>query len=210
MPTATPTPIPTATPTRTPRPTRTPTPTPTPVPRNIYTWSEIVSDLSYPCRKDVDYTIDVPTGWTLQDYYNCVELEFEPRTEDAVLIVNSVHMPNYADNLDEALRQIQEDYGVDFQSEDILGAIISFDVLATRTIDHNGDAALWQILESTHEYRFLYCSESLIRLIVPSRAWSSDSATKRAYFVVGSWCKTNSRYKAVLERAIKSFQQSVP
>ena len=63
-----------------------------------------------------------------------------------------------------------------------MGYTTQVKILSTTLIQHKGKAALWQTMEATPELKYLYCTESINRLIVLSEAWPS---AKRAYVVSG-------------------------
>ena len=115
-------------------------------------------------------------------------------------------MPNYSTNRADALREILEDNSDDFVTHDILGNELKVRVLSTKQIKHRGIDALYQELESTHEFSFIYCTASLERMIVMSPYWTSKQTSKRAFFIASSQCKGNHRHDSVIKRSMESFR----
>ena len=182
----------------------------TPVPWTRYRHSDIVSKLDYPCRKDIDYTIEISPSWILDEFYSCNEVEFTTRDETAHVHLYSEYLPNYSDNPGIAFRQVSEDYSEDYAVEDFLGNVTQVKVLTSEQIRHKGQDALLLTMEAKPELTFIYCTEKITRLIVLSQAWSSDDRTKRAYLVSTGSCKTNTRYDSSLQRIWQSFTPFIP
>ena len=170
----------------------------------------MTSGLEFKCGKEIEYTIEIPTSWVLKKIYTCNGAEFRSRDEKAYVQVNSHHLPLYSNNPREAFRQVSEDFSSDYAVEDVLGGTTKVKVLTSKHIQHRGQDALWQTLEATSDRSFIYCKESLKRLVVLSKGWSSREQTKRAYFVTGGRCRVDPKYDDSLERSLKSFTPFIP
>ena len=203
-PTYTPYPTATAVP-PTPRPTNTPRPTPTSTPEPWTTYRHSRSHNQASCNREIDFYLDIHPSWT-NTHSNCAKAEFESRDEAAEINVVAHAMPNYSANRADALREILEDYSDDFVTQDILGYDYNVQVLSTKQIKHRGIDALYQELEATPELSFIYCTESLERMIVMSPYWTSKQTSKRAFFIGSSQCKGNHRHDSVIKRSMESFR----
>ena len=208
IPTKTPLPTPTEGPTSTPFPTRRPTATPTIAPTPSwpsYTYREAAGE---DCFNNVDYAITVPPSWVPKSYNGCREVEFGRRDERGYVSITAKGMWNYSDNPEEAFDQILEDHSEDFVLQDFGGNDINVRVISSQKIEHRGHQALRQKLESTPKHIYVFCVEMIDRLIIPSSRWSSDSDSKKAYFVTAGRCLSDNQFQANINRILASFKPS--
>ena len=120
----------------------------------------------------------------------------------------SVAMPNYSNNPATAFQEITEDYQHDYVAKDVLGKDLTVKVVSTKKIRHRGRDALYQEMEATPEYTFIYCVSYMERMVILSPHWSARQITKRAYVIVADQCKENHRYDRIIERSMRSFRSA--
>lgn len=215
-PTSTPNPTATSYPTYTPVPTATPKPTPTPTPRPTATPKPAPSPEPWDryrhgnhsgpsCQRAIDFTIEIHPTWT-RGYTFCDEVEFESRDEAANILVVSKALPNYSDSPATALKEVQEDYGADYVTQDTLGQDIKVRVVSSKRIKHRGRDALYQTLEATPEFAYLYCAATWKRMIILAPVWSSSDISKRAFVVTAAACLGTHGHDRHIDRSLDSFR----
>ena len=160
--------------------------------------------------KEINYTIAVPPSWVLDNFYSCNEVTFQRRDERAYISVHSEALWNYSSNRDQAFDEITLDYSEDYVVQGFGDNETEVEVLGSSVVEHRGQKALRQKLEARPKYRFMYCVESINRLIVPYEGWSADRKTKRAYFVAAGRCNADPRHQADLDRILSSFAPIYP
>lgn len=133
-------------------------------------------------------------------------MDFESRDGKAEISVYTENMINYSSDRAVALGEIEEDYGMDYTAQDILGNDLEVEVLTTRRVEHRGKDALQQTLRVVPELRFVYCTTRDTRLIVLSQGWSGTPFTRHIYVTTGSVCEANHRYDKIIKRALDSFR----
>ena len=197
-----PMPLPTDTPAPTPTATRKPTATPEP-------WDEYrhAYDSGKTCmNRAVDFIIDRPPTWAVQGFTRCDKVRFESRDGKAEVSVHAERMTNYSSNQATALREIEEDYGVDYTIQDVLGNDLEVEVVTSKRITHRGKDALHQTLRVVPDLRYVYCTTRDTRLVVLAREWSHLPNTRRIYVVTSSVCETNHRHDKTMKRVLNSFR----
>ena len=204
LPTDTPAPLPTDTPT--PLPTRVPTSTATP---EIGLTYQHIRDrkLNYCSDMNNDFSIELPPKWVVVAK-TCDSAHFEPRTEGAEIEVVIEHLPNYNSNPELAIDELAEDLGEDYTTETLIGHRLDVVVDSTVKTTHQEEPALSQRMTLTAPHHsFYYCDTKEDHLIVLSKSLRTD---KKAFFIVGSRCKDDTKHYSDLVRAMKSFQMISP
>ena len=204
--TATPAPTPTITPTVAPTPTRTPAPTFTPVPTvtpALWTTYEHNRDhRSNSCDTRPNFAVDIPPSWVEQTA-RCGRVNYESRDEKAGLSVDWVHLPNYDNDPNIAIRQIAEDLAKVTTTDQLTGTWTTT-AISSEQITLSGQPALKQTIKVTSNRSFIWCNESGYRLIVLPKSWSTH--VQRAVWFEGTYCQGQSRYDSNLKRSMESLK----